>query len=62
MRSADGRRGGPALGRLQTQLQRTDYDLAIAAVAMEHNLTVVTRNVRHFDKTGVAILNPFDAA
>ncbi len=49
-------------GRLQFQLGRTDSDLAIAATALEHNLTVVTRNVRHFDKTGVAILNPFDAA
>ncbi|MEJ0024425.1 MAG: type II toxin-antitoxin system VapC family toxin [Rhizomicrobium sp.] len=49
-------------GRMQIQLQRDDDDIAIAAIALEHNLTVVTRNVRHFDKTGVAILNPFDAA
>ncbi len=49
-------------GRMQIQLRRDDDDVAIAAIALEHNLTVVTRNVRHFDKTGVAILNPFEAA
>ena len=49
-------------GRMQIQLQRDDDDIAIAATALEHNLTVVTRNVRHFDKTGVAILDPFAAA
>jgi len=49
-------------GRLEAQLGRTDSDLPIAAVALEHGLSVVTRNVRHFDKTGVGILNPFDVA
>lgn len=31
----------------------------IAATALEHGLTVVTRNVRHFEPTGVPVLNPF---
>ena len=34
-------------------------DAMIAATAMVHNLTVVTRNVRDFDQFGVAIFNPF---
>ena len=31
----------------------------IAATALEHGLTVVTRNVRHFEPTGVEVLNPY---
>lgn len=38
-----------------------DADLLIAATALSHGLTVVTRNVRHFKPTGVPVLNPFDA-
>ena len=48
-------------GRLQTQLGRSDYDLAIAATALEHNLHVVTRNTKDYQGVGVAILNPFEA-
>jgi len=33
-----------------------------AATALEHNLTVVTRNVKDFAGLGVAVLNPWDAA
>jgi predicted nucleic acid-binding protein len=36
-------------------------DALIAATAIVHRMTVVTRNVSHFDRTGVAILNPWDA-
>jgi predicted nucleic acid-binding protein len=36
-------------------------DAMIAATAMVHNLTVVTRNVRDFDRLGVKTLNPFSA-
>jgi hypothetical protein len=32
----------------------------IAATALEHDLTVVTRNVSDFEPTGVPVLNPFD--
>ena len=34
-------------------------DKLIAATAMIHGLTVVTRNVRHFAGTGAKVLNPF---
>ena len=34
-------------------------DLLIAATALEHGLTVVTRNVRDFEPTGVPVMNPF---
>jgi predicted nucleic acid-binding protein len=35
-------------------------DGMIAATALEHNLTVATRNTRDFQKTGVKTLNPFE--
>jgi predicted nucleic acid-binding protein len=34
-------------------------DTMIAATALEHDLTIVTRNVRDFKRTGVKVLNPF---
>jgi len=36
-------------------------DGLIAATALEHDLTIVTRNVKDFDQLGVALLNPWDA-
>jgi predicted nucleic acid-binding protein len=36
-------------------------DAMIAATAIVHDLTVVTRNVRDFDRLGVRTLNPFSA-
>jgi predicted nucleic acid-binding protein len=36
-------------------------DLMIAATARIHELTVATRNERHFASAGVQILNPFKA-
>lgn len=36
-------------------------DAMIAATALEHGLTVVTRNVRDFEGFGVPTLNPFEA-
>ena len=47
-------------GRLTHDLGRSDADVLIAATALEHDLTVVTRNVRHFEPTGVAVHDPFD--
>ena len=47
-------------GRLSASIGNQDIDLLIAATALEHGLTVVTRNVRHFAPTGVAVLDPFD--
>ena len=34
-------------------------DKHIAATALIHQLTVVTRNTLHYKSTGVEILNPF---
>ena len=48
-------------GRLSAQVGNKNLDLAIAATALEHGLTVVSRNVAHFAPTGVATANPFEA-
>ena len=45
-------------GQLSAALGNDSADLLIAATALEHGLTVVTRNVRHFEPTGVSVLNP----
>lgn len=45
------------------QLQVPDplpaYDALIAATALEHGLTLVTRNTNDFERTGVKLLNPW---
>jgi len=38
---------------------RSDRDAIIAATALVHGMTVVTRNVSDFDKTGADIINPW---
>jgi toxin FitB len=38
---------------------RSERDALIAATAMVHGLTVVTRDVSDFEATGVALLNPW---
>ena len=38
---------------------RPDRDAMIASTALEHGMTVVTRNVADFAGTGVQLLNPF---
>jgi predicted nucleic acid-binding protein len=43
-----------AMGRPQA-----DVDLLIAATASVHHLTLVTRNTRHFQDTGVALYDPW---
>ena len=35
-------------------------DLIIAAAALEHGLTVVTRDRIHFDRAGVPVFNPWE--
>lgn len=46
-------------GRLSAELGHEGADLLIAATALEHGLTVATRNLRHFKPSGVALVNPF---
>lgn len=46
-------------GRMSGDIGHFNVDLLIAATALVHGLTVVTRNVRHFEPTGVRVLNPF---
>ena len=45
-------------GRLSATIGHAGADLLIAATALENGLTVVTRNVRHFEPTGVPTLDP----
>ena len=46
-------------GRLCVQTGNKGIDNLIAATALCHNLTVVTRNVKDFEPTGVRVLNPY---
>lgn len=45
-------------GRLVDAVGHGNADLLIAATALERGLTVVTRNVRHFEPTGASVLDP----
>ncbi len=38
--------------------ERNPADLLIAATALDHGLTVVTCNIRHFKPTGVPVVDP----
>jgi predicted nucleic acid-binding protein len=54
------KRCGELRGQLQARGQtRAPADMMIAATAQEFQLTLVTRNVRHFNDCGIRILNPF---
>jgi predicted nucleic acid-binding protein len=46
-------------GRLRSPHPENPRDRQIAATALIHDLTVVTRNSDHFEPTGVTIENPF---
>lgn len=48
-------------GKLMGINDQYPVDKQIAAIALVYDLTIVTRNVRHFDRTGVRVLNPFFA-
>lgn len=45
--------------RLHVPDPRAERDALIAATAIVHGLTVVTRNVADFEPTGVALLDPW---
>src|SRR6201993_1208119 len=40
---------------------RSERDALIAATALVHSMTVVSRNVSHFQPTGVAVVNPWQS-
>ena len=42
--------------------RRTDHDAFIAATALLHGMTVVTRNVADFEPTGVKTIDPWHGA
>ena len=45
--------------RLHVPDPRSDRDALIAATALVHGMTVVTRNIKDFAPTGVELLNPW---
>jgi len=54
------KRAGEIRGQFQARGQtRSSADMMIAATAQEHDLTLVTRNVRDFADCGISLLNPF---
>lgn len=47
--------------RLHVPDPRSDRDALIAATALVHGMTVVTRNVADFQNTGIPLINPWQA-
>jgi len=41
--------------------QPSVIDGLVAATALEHDLTLVTRNVKDFEQLGLALLNPWES-
>jgi len=48
-----------ACARLHVPDPRSERDALIAATALVHGMTVVTRNVMDFESTGVGLINPW---
>ncbi len=46
--------------RIHVPDQANESDALIAATALVHGLTVVTRNVADFESSGVALINPWN--
>lgn len=51
-----------ACASLHVPNRRVERDALIAATALVHDLTVVTRNVSDFEGTGVRLFNPWEYA
>ena len=47
-------------GALTARQPPSVVDALIAATALVHDMTLVTRNVRDFERTGAKLLNPFE--
>ncbi len=56
-----GPRTAQICARLHVPDRRPERDAMIAATALEHGLTMVTRNVSDFKPFGVPVLNPWQA-
>jgi len=46
-------------GKLRSGSDQNLIDKQIAAIALIFDLTIVTRNTRHYDGTGARVVNPF---
>ena len=46
-------------GKLRSGNDQNLIDKQIAAMALIYDLTLVTRNIRHYDGTGARVVNPF---
>ena len=59
--TAEARRWGSLVGPLEQQGRTPPVvDSQIAAIALEHGLSVVTRNVKDFERFVVPVINPWD--
>jgi len=57
---ATARIAGAISDRARGQGQRPGFaDIIIAATAQHHGLTILSRNLRHFESLGVAVIDPF---
>jgi hypothetical protein len=56
------RAAGMASDRARGQGQAPGFaDIIIAATALQHGLTILSRNLKHFEPLGVRVLDPFAA-
>jgi predicted nucleic acid-binding protein len=46
--------------RLHVPARRAERDALIAATALVHGMTIVSRNLAHFEPTGVPVLDPWN--